>query len=110
MTGRDFKVRHDSGYLYIDRLTVPPAARAAGLFARSELRKSPEGKWRGITHEHESRTYSGGTNVCNFDTDIEIDSISDSRIEGTRTVWMKFDCRRCASQRVESKSFVWIPK
>ncbi len=111
MTGRDFKVRQDGDYIYVDRISVPPAAQAAGLFARSELKKCPDGKWRGKTHEHERCTYSrGGTNVCNFDTDIEIDFMSDRRIEGTRTVWMKFDCRKCEASLVESKPFTWIPK
>jgi Trypsin-like peptidase domain len=111
MTGRDFKLRQDGDYLYIDRIDVPPAARAAGRFARSELKKDPDGKWRGKTHEHEYCSYSGGgTNVCNFDTDIEIDFMSDRRIEGTRTTWTKFDCKRCQSKLVEHVRFTWIPK
>jgi hypothetical protein len=111
MTSRDFRVRQDGDYLYVDRISVRPVAGAAGLFARSELKKSSDGKWRGKTHEHEYCTYArGGTNTCNFDTDIEIDFMSDKRIEGKRTVWTKFDCKKCEAQLVESKAFTWIPK
>jgi hypothetical protein len=85
---------------------------------REELKKSSDGKWRGKSHAHLPCTYKKGwgqyaqnvTNWCSRDNDIEIDVMSDKRIEGIGTASEKFDCKKCEAQDVQEKSFTWIPK
>jgi hypothetical protein len=100
-------------------LAFLPKFKAAGGFAREELKKSPDGKWRGKTHSRLPCTYRRGlgayaqeyTNWCSIDTDIEVDLLSDKRIEGISTGWEKFDCRKCEPQgKPEQKPFTLIPK
>ena len=50
------------------------------------------------------------TNWCRRDDDIEIDLMSDKRIEGIGARWEKFDCKKCEAKGVEQKPFMWIPK
>jgi hypothetical protein len=49
-------------------------------------------------------------NWCSRDDDVEIDLLSDKRIEGIAPSWEKFDCRKCEPEGVGQKSFTWIPK
>jgi hypothetical protein len=50
------------------------------------------------------------TNWCSLDNDIEIDFMSDKRIEGIAKGAEKFDCKKCEAQDVQQKPFTWIPK
>ena len=50
-SGRDYTIRQDGDYLYMDWVSIPPQIKAAGGFSRSELKKGSDGKWRGkATH------------------------------------------------------------
>jgi hypothetical protein len=117
-SGRDYGIRQDGEYLYIDWVSIPPATKTAGGFSRSELKKTSDGKWRGKVHQRLPCTYTRGhgafaqnvTNWCSHDLDIEIDLISDKRIEGISTGSEKFDCKKCEAQQLEQKPFTWIPK
>lgn len=118
-SGHDFNLRQDGDYLYADWVNVPPDIKTAGGFLRSEMKKSSDGKYRGKTHLRMPCTYTQGrgafartfTNWCSRDVDIEIDFLSDKRIEGVSTGTAKFDCRKCEAEgKAEQKPFAWIPK
>ncbi len=117
--GHDYNLKQDSDYLYIDWVNIPPELKTSGAFIRSELKKSSNGKWQGETHSRMPCTYTQGggvfarvfTNWCSHDLGIEIDLLSDKRIEGLSNLPEKFDCRKCQAEgRVEQKPFTWIPK
>jgi len=50
------------------------------------------------------------TNWCNDERDVEIDFLSDRRIEGFARGWEKFDCAKCKADGVKVITFTWIPK
>ena len=118
-SGRDYSLKRDGDYLYIDWVNINPSVKTEGGFIRSELGKTRDGKWRGKTHQRLPCTYDAGrwmqhyyvTNWCSYDSDIEIDLLSDKRIEGVSAVSEKFDCYKCeAGGRVKDTRFVWILK
>jgi hypothetical protein len=118
-TGKDYSVRQDGDFLYLDWSNISAEGRSAGEFQRGELKKGTDGKWRGNTHLGVPCTYTRGlgayartyTNFCRVDLDVEIDFLSDRRIEGIASNWEKFDCRKCRGEGVvANKPFTWIPK
>jgi len=117
-SGRDYTIRTDGDYLYMDWVSIAPEIRTAGGFTRSELKKGPDGKWHGKSHARLPCTYTKGlgayarnfTNWCSRDDDVEIDLLSEKRIEGISVGWQKFDCRKCEAKSIEQKSFTLIPK
>jgi V8-like Glu-specific endopeptidase len=117
-SGRDYTVRQDGDYLYTDWVSIPPEIKTAGGFSRSELKKGPDGKWRGKNHARLPCTYTRGlgvyartiTNWCSREDDMEIDLLSDKRIEGISVGWQKFECNKCEAKGVEHKPFTFIPK
>jgi hypothetical protein len=116
--GRDYTLRQDGDYLYMDWVSIPPEMKTAGGFVRCELKKGSDGKWRGKSHTRLPCTYRKGlgvyeqnvTNWCSREDDMEIDLLSDRRIEGISVGWQKFDCKSCEPKGVEHKPFTWIPK
>jgi S1-C subfamily serine protease len=118
MSGRDYTVKQDGDFLYTDWANIPLDVKTAGGFTRSEMKKSSDGKWRGKYRQRLPCKYTKGhgafaqsvTNWCSFDADMEIDFMSDKRIEGISKASEKFDCRKCEAQGVQEKSFTWIPK
>jgi len=117
--GRDLSIRHEGDYLYVDWVSIPPDVKTAGGFVRDELKKSVDGKWRGKRHSRLPCKYDAGgwrqhyfvTNWCSRSIDIEIDLMSDKRIEGIFTELEKFDCYKCeAKGGIEVTRFTWIPK
>lgn len=116
-SGRDYALRVDGDYLYIDTL-LSPELRNAGAFIRDELKKTKDGKWLGVGRAYLPCTFTAGfgayarniTNWCKREDEIEITSISDSRIEGVGLTWEKYDCRKCEAKSVSKKPFTWIPK
>lgn len=117
-SGRDYTMRQDGDYLYMDWVSISPEIRTAGGFSRSDLKKSPDGKWRGKNHARLPCTYTKGlgayartvTNWCSREDDVEIDLLSDKRIEGISVGWQKFECKNCEVKGVENKPFTLIPK
>jgi len=117
-SGRDYTIRQDGDYLYMDWVSIPAQIKAAGGFNRSELKKSSDGKWLGHVHARLPCTYTKGlgayartiTNWCSREDDMEIDFLSDKRIEGISVGWQKFDCKSCEAKGVEHKPFTLIPK
>jgi hypothetical protein len=59
-TGHDYNLKEDGDYLYVDWVNVPPDIKAGGGFARDELKKSSDGKWRGKVHQRLPCTYTQG--------------------------------------------------
>jgi S1-C subfamily serine protease len=117
-SGHDYNIRQDGDYLYIEWVNIPANVMTAGGFLRSELRKSSDGKWRGKGHAGLPCTYQKGlgayarnvNNWCSREDEMEIDLLSDKRIEGIAVHWQKLDCKKCEAQGVEQKPFTWIPK
>jgi Trypsin-like peptidase domain len=117
-TGRDYTFRQDGDYLYTDWVSISPEIKTAGGFSRGELKKDPDGKWRGKVHARFPCTYTQGlgvyartyTNWCSREDDMQIDLLSDTRIEGISVRWEKFDCKKCEAKGVEHKPFTLIPK
>ena len=117
-TGRDYTIRQDGDYLYMDWISIPAEIKNAGGFNRSELKKEPDGKWHGKARMRLPCQYTRGlgayarnyTNWCSLEADTEIDLLSDKRIEGISVHWQKFDCRKCEAKDEERKSFILIPK
>lgn len=118
VTGRDYTIRQDGDYLYMDWISIPMEIKNAGGFSRSELKKESDGKWRGKARMRLPCQYTRGfgayaqtyTNWCSLETDTEIDLLSERRIEGISVDWKKFDCRKCETKDGERKSFTLIPK
>jgi hypothetical protein len=117
--GRDLSIRHEGDYLYVDWVSIPSDVKTAGGFVRDELKKGLDGKWRGKRYSRLPCRYDAGgwrqhyfvTNWCSRSIGIEIDLLSDKRIEGTFTDAAKFDCYRCeAKGAIETTRFAWIPK
>ena len=60
--------------------------------------------------------YRGGyparniVNWCTTDEDMEIDFLSDKRIEGLGVSSSKVNCKKCELEKPERKAFTWIPK
>jgi len=118
-SGHDYNLKQDGDYFYVDCVNLSPDVKTAGGFLRSELKKSSDGKWRGKSHLRLPCTYTMGrgafarnfSNWCSLETDIEIDLISDKRIEGITTGSEKFNCQKCTAEGgVVHKPFTWIPK
>ena len=117
-TGHDYNLRQDGDYLYIDQVNLPVDIQKAGGFVRSELKKGADGKWRGKSRARLPCQYRSGwgqyaQNVakwCSLEHEIEIDLLSDKRIEGIGSKWNRFDCKRCKEEGTEQMPFSWIPK
>src|ERR1019366_9074245 len=49
-SGRDYTIRQDGDYLYMDWVSIPTQIKEAAGFTRSELKKGSDGKWREQAH------------------------------------------------------------
>jgi len=107
--GHDYKVRIDGDYIYIQWINLPPALQSTAAFTRCELKKSGD-KWIGKSVSNFPHAFRSGAKWCRLETDIEIDKISDSRIEGVALAWTSMNVGKCQPERPERKQFIWIPK
>ena len=116
ITGNDYKVRIDGDYLYSEWVNVPTQLQGTPAFSRSEFKKGGDGIWRGKARAYlpcqyrDTWTGQSITKWCRREADIEIDLISDSRIEGKAQVWETYDCKRCEPKGPKEQPFAWIPK
>ncbi len=108
-TGNDLKIRVDRDYIYIDRINWPAELRETEAFVRSELKKSGD-RWIGKTRMRTPCNHDGRLRWCSLELDIEITSLTNSRIEGRAPADVTFDCGTCQTKKLEWKPFVWIPK
>lgn len=122
-SGRDFKVRVEGDYVYIDWV-LPSALQQTPAFMRYELKKNGN-KWVGkvrayLPHEYKSGYFdfwktgqtmgTANVNWCSQESEVEIDSILESRIEGRALGSATFDAKKCKPGKLEWSSFTWIPK
>jgi len=115
-TGHDYKVKTDGDYIYGDWVNMPASLQATGAFVRSEVNKAIDGVWRGKTRSYlpcqykDTWTAQVVTKWCREESDLEIDKVSDSRIEGKATGWDSYDCRKCQPKGEKQVPFTFIPK
>jgi hypothetical protein len=106
----------DGDYLYSDWVNLPSQLQGTSAFARSEVKKEPDGRWRGKSHAflpcqyNDPWTGQARVNWCRMDTDIVVDRLSDTRIEGSTETWPKMDCRKCQPKETKQVPFTLIPK
>jgi hypothetical protein len=123
-SGRDYKLRVDGDYLYIEWVNLPPQLQTTTAFLRSELKKDGD-KWIGksrsnLPFEFKSsyadfwttgqRMGTENVNWCVVETEVEIDKITETRIEGRATRPKSFDAKKCKPGKFEWQPFTWIPK
>jgi len=124
-SGRDYKVRIDGDYIYVEWVNLPPALQGTMAFVRSELKKDGD-KWVGKSRSNLPYTFKSsymdfwktgqqmGTenvNWCTLEGDFEIDKMSDARIEGRTYGSKSLDVKKCKQHgKPEWQSFVWILK
>ncbi len=115
-TGHDYKVRMDGDYIYAEWLNMPTALQGTSAFMRSEVKKDADGIWRGKSRSYlpcqYRDTWTGQlvTKWCRGEYDIEVDKLSDSRIEGKAQRWDSYDCRKCDPKGARQEPFTFIPK
>jgi hypothetical protein len=122
-TGRDYKVRADGDYIYAEWV-LPAPLQATAAFMRLELKKNGE-KWIGkarsyLPYEYKSSYFdfwrtgqtigTANVNGCRVEVDVEIDKLSDARVEGKSQGYESFDAKKCHPGKLEWKPFAWIPK
>lgn len=106
--GSDYEIRLDGTYLYSNAI-LPQKQVDDGYFIRSELKGSGQ-TWAGKERVCLPCIPPFGTfKLCTIETDIEISSVSDRRIEG-RQQSFHLNCRKCAAENLKWKPFVWISK
>jgi hypothetical protein len=108
-SGNDYKIRIDGDYIYAMRVNLPAALQSTAAFVRSELRKSGD-KWTGKVSAFWPFPNGRSTKWCHVENQIEIDKVTDSRIEGRALETLSVNLKNCQQEKTEWKSFVWIPK
>ena len=123
-SGRDYKLRIDGDFIYGEWVNIPPVLQSTAAFGRIELKKTGDkwvGKGRSLMPYAFKSSYMdywktgqrmGTENVkwCTFEHDIEIEKMTESRIEGRSMSFSTFDEKKCQPGKMEWRSFVWIPK
>lgn len=111
MSGRDYKVRTDGDYIYTQWVNLPPALQSTAAFVRAELKKTGD-VWygKGVSYLPFSVANNKSVKWCRVELGMEIDMVSESRIEGKSPTWKSFDVKKCQPEGIEMKSFTWIPK
>jgi S1-C subfamily serine protease len=108
-SGKDYSVRQDGDYLYAEWSNVP-AAWGDSAFAKTELKKTGA-IWAGHGRARFPCQYGLRTNWITADFEMEITSITRSRIEGRVKNYSSFNCRTGKPKgKAEWVSLVWIPK
>jgi len=108
-SGRDYKMRIDGEFIYVDWVNMPPALISTAAFMRSELKKNGD-KWTGKVRSFLPYNYYANIKWCRMEADIEIDKISDTRIEGRAMNFKSINVRKCQAEKPTWESFAWIPK
>lgn len=103
---REYRVRLDGDYIYVERTNIP-AAWGASAFAKGELKKSGD-IWVG----HVRDNFPCQANWITVDIEMEITSLTSSRIEGrAKNYTSGFNCRTGKPKGDPTwTSFTWIPK
>jgi Trypsin-like peptidase domain len=80
-SGSDWKVRIEGDFIYAQNVSLPSALQSTTAFVRSEFKKTGN-KWVGKNISYLPYSTLTGQKWCRIETDIELDKVSDSRIEG----------------------------
>lgn len=122
--GRDFIVRTNGDYIYTEWTNRPPELKNSSAFIRGELKKNGN-EWSGTVRSFlpyvfkssymdfwktGQRTGTENVKWCVQESEIEIERMSDSRIEGRSLIPTSFDAKKCKSGKMTWQPFVWIPK
>ena len=116
MTGHDYRLRRENDHIYTEWVNLPKQLSGTMAFVRSDLKLQPGGKWSGEVHSNLPCAYKdpwSGREVvkwCSVQEHLEIDLLSDKRIEGIGSTWEKFECRKCEAKGTKEAPFTWIPK
>jgi hypothetical protein len=108
-TARDYKLRMDGEHIYMQWVTLPSNLAATQAFARADLNKLGT-KWVGKSVTLLPYSTRISQVWCRMETEMEIDSVTDSRIEGKSMSWQSTDVKKCQPVKAEFKDFVLIPK
>lgn len=102
---RDYKVRLDGDYMYIERTNVP-ASWGPTAFSKGELKKMGA-TWTGQVRLHSPCQ----NNWITVDIETEITSMTGTRIEGRAKNYKEFNCRTGKPKGEATwTAFTWIPK
>lgn len=108
-SGKDYKVRLDGDYIYTEWANIP-SAWGPSAFGRGELKKAGE-IWTGHARNQFPCQYGVRINWIMVDIDMEITSMTGTRIEGRAKNYQGFNCRTNAPKGEATwTSFTWIPK
>ena len=109
-SGKDYAVRFEEDYIYTDWVNLPSTLRETTAFLRAELKRSGD-VWVGTSSAYlPCRDRYGAIHWCSTKVNLEITSVSESRIEGRVQQIVDFDCRRCRAKKMEWQAYTWIPK
>jgi hypothetical protein len=109
-------LRFDGDFIYVE--TAPTERQRNVEFDSCELKKAQNGGYSGVRRSTFACSYRRWTgpwnNRCSIENNIELNSVTPSRIEGRIFAPANdavFDCGRCSySKRSVWKPFVWIPQ
>jgi hypothetical protein len=104
-----YKIRIDGDYVYVETINLPPTMQANGGFNKAELKKAG-GKWVGKKIIYAPFSNKTSTKWCRIEVDVEIDKLSDSRIEGTSLGFSSVNMKTCQPEKGEVRPFTLIPK
>ena len=107
--GRDYQVRMDGDYIYTQWVNLPPALQSTVAFIRAELKKTGD-KWIGTGRLYLPISNKTSTKWCKLEEEIEVDKVTESRIEGKTLQWQSVNLRTCQPEHLQWKPFTWIPK
>jgi S1-C subfamily serine protease len=117
VSGKDYKIRVDGGYLYTEWTDLPASLKDTSAFTRGELKKSGTG-WKGQYRSYFPCVYIdrwGNQQIKNWITmvlPIEITMMTATRIEGRAQNYEQgIDCKKATPKGQPTwASFTWIPK
>lgn len=117
-TGKVRRVRFEGDFLYAETVLTEEQRKMG--FDSYELKKEPNGVYRGVTRVGFTCSYpsawdrSPRYNQCKFERQIEFNSVNPNRIEGRGfgpPDGAKFDCKQCTySKPALWTPFTWIPE
>jgi hypothetical protein len=106
--GYDMKLRIDGDFIYVT-VILPSALQSTAAYNRAEFKKTGD-KWVGKKILYLPIKYRAGVKWCRVEGDVEIDKLSETRIEGKASSWNAIDAKKCEPEHPEIRPFVWIPK
>jgi S1-C subfamily serine protease len=107
--GWDYKIRIDGDYVYVQWVNLPSDLKSTAAFASMELKKTGT-KWAGKKIIYLPFNYKYSVKWCRTETAIEIDQLSESRIQGRSEGWTSLDVKKCQPENIVWKDFTWIPQ